>query len=282
MESSNYNDPLGADNINEGSAEWKKHLQKRGICFVLECYIEDDNWQEPIRRACYYGDPYLYIVHDKDSAKCHVHILVRLPNSQTVSAFSKNFLINPRFVQPCKIGWKNFVIYMIHADYQSKFIDKKHQYDIHELHGSLLDSALVVIKNHRLEVKNNSSDEPEVICRIVNYIESQNDILSTANLVRWCCSVGVYSYYRRSASIINQILKDHNSRFARTIEESILNVKLRNTEEKLNHLEKRNADLEYEISSYFGDFDSRQRVPSFLDRPVDVDLIKSWEKGVDK
>lgn len=209
----------------------------RGVAFTTLTYLEDSDWAMPFTVAKFYGYPYCYAVHDKDSAdKVHCQSIIRVPHPQTISAFAKKFHIAERKVQILS-SWRDYCLYLIHADFDSKIMGK-YQYSDEILCGNFKDEVQKVIRYHKEDNFGKSKEDDQSILQIIDFIESC-EYISTKEVIRWCCLNGLYSNLRRSAGLIQSVIKEHNNLSAPVIRDTTYNIRMTMLEEKLEELEKK-------------------------------------------
>lgn len=196
----------------------------RCVNFLTESYNGDLERREhlgtvllsDIQKIC-------WITHDKDRdkdgnlLKPHTHAVIRVPNAMTISAFSKNFAIRERLIQPCKKGDEiedldNAFLYMIHGDERSKSLNK-YQYSPMEIKGPWSNYARERIKKMQspgFSAQKREAKESEDFLKILDYIDNSLYV-SMSDLSRWAASSKLWSTFRRSSSIIRDVIKEHNS-----------------------------------------------------------------------
>lgn len=247
-------------------ADKMKKLTRRegsGVAFTTLTYLEDKDWAMPFAVAKYNGFPYAYAIHDKDGGKVHCQSIIRVPNHKTISAFSKKFHVAPEHVQILS-SWRDFCLYLIHADFDS-MLEGKNLYPDSIISGSFADEVREVIRNHKEDNQGRSKEDDSQVLKIIEFIESM-DYVRTADVVRWCCLNGCYSNLRRSASILNNVIKEHNSNCTQRYQETLFNARIREYENRLERVER----LEH----------GRRIVKEVtgLDRPIDMELLREIQK----
>lgn len=209
----------------------------RGVAFTTLTYLEDSDWAMPFAVAKFNGYPYCYAVHDKDRAdKVHCQSIIRVPHPQSISAFAKKFKIAENHVQILS-SWREYCLYLIHADFDSKIMGK-FQYPDSILCGNFKEEVQQVIRSHKEDNFGKSKEDDQSILQIIDFIESC-EFVSTKEVIRWCCLNGLYSNLRRSAGLIQSVIKEHNNLSAPVIRDTTYNLRINMLEEKLEELEKR-------------------------------------------
>lgn len=164
-----------------------------------------------------YSGQYVAILHDRDVddegklKKPHWHIAFVFENQRYRAPLAKDLGIEERLIQP---GDDAFIDYWLHRNDLKKF-----QYEETDLIG---DSALVSASLAQME-KRRAKDtvrEEDVISRIFDFIDSHpTEIISRRAIADFCLNNYIWSFYRRSGSIIMGIVAEHNeevtSRFER-------------------------------------------------------------------
>lgn len=180
-----------------------------GTCFILELYDEDKERNQIIGTLLACGlKEVVWSRHDMDEAKVHTHVLVRVPYAQTISAFAKRYGARERLIQLAgrdsdHKNYKGAMIYLLHRDKRS-IAAGKHQYTESSLFGPWREHALEVIKKHD-QVQWKDTD----VILVLDEIE-RREYVKSADLMRWACSVGLYSIYRRNLSAIRDCIREHN------------------------------------------------------------------------
>lgn len=192
--------------------------------FLLELY---DDWQN-INEILNYIDInyryYLRIKHDKDiwtksdyeekkeycdsnnikigdNKKTHYHVVVKFSNPRYRQTIANELNIPIQFVIEPKKKVKLITNerYLLHLDN-----DDKHLYQFDELIGT--QNA----KYHlRQSMRNDLPIESRVL-DIVNLIEKDNTYISTKEIVKKVCDIGLYNEFK-SGWVFKQILEEHNT-----------------------------------------------------------------------
>lgn len=176
-------------------------FRDRAFCLVL--YPEDITHSLAIDKIKKSYDC-AYILHDRDVMedgvlkKAHYHVVLRFKNAVWNSAVAKDLGIEINYIQPCK-NFKNALLYLIHY-----YDTDKIQYDLEEVYGSLKSRL-------KEELEKVDKSEGERVNEIINFIYGTTCYLSTAELVSFCCSNGLWSDLRRAPSIIFRLLDEHNA-----------------------------------------------------------------------
>ena len=159
---------------------------------------------------------YLAIQHDRDYftakdeqknpknkagtlKKPHFHIIIREKNQRWNTAICKDLGIETRFCEDVS-NFERSLQYLIHFNDTDKA-----QYDVEETFGTL--------KNRLIESLNKvNKSEGEKVSELIEYIESQKEIITIKNFARYCAQNGYWAEFRRSASIFIKIIDEHNGK----------------------------------------------------------------------
>lgn len=189
--------------------------------FLSLTYVEDRERIEHLASLVMTGHYNVcWCVHDKDLLqdgnpdKVHCHTVVHLQNGMSVSAFSKNFSIRERMVQKCKKGESigdldAALLYLIHADLDSR-LAKKYQYPLSSIKGPMAGYARSRIMELLNKKKSNELKEADSFLTIQAYIEGSLYV-TMSDVSRWAASNGHWAAFRRSSSIVRDIIKEHNA-----------------------------------------------------------------------
>lgn len=151
--------------------------------FINICY--DNNYK------------YAYIYHDKDNNKPHYHFQIYFTSQRYISSISKEFNIPDNLITIIK-DKKKAIQYLIHLN-----DDEKYHYSFDEINS-----------NFNIEIYfSNKSVEMDDISLIIEYIDSQSDIIYYYNLMSFVLKNSIWSSYRRNYSIIKDIVQEHNLMF---------------------------------------------------------------------
>ena len=145
------------------------------------------------------------IVHDKDIdengelKKSHVHVVFCFKNARSINSVANELGIQANYLEQVS-DLNSYLLYLIHYDEGGKF-----QYSIDDVKGSFKNKLERLIKNQRI------IDEDDAVIFIKDFITKSSSILTTDDLVTFCCSNGVYSHLRRSSYIFKSLLTEHNT-----------------------------------------------------------------------
>lgn len=179
---------------------------ERSLYWTLILYDDSDNLNfnekiEIIKK----NYNYLYIKHDKDklesgeNKKAHYHIVLRFKNYKWLNSLSEELNVPYNYFQ--KVNSLNSILcYLIHFKE-----DNKYHYDITEVKGtSDFKSRLNKL------ILNCDKTEEDKISILFNYIMLSNSYITFSNFVSFVISKGLWSEFRRSATIFIKLLDEHN------------------------------------------------------------------------
>lgn len=171
--------------------------------FNLVLYNEDETHKKALDYIQKNYD-YAMILHDKDYdektgeiKKPHYHIVIRFKNAKWNTSLSEDLKIQLNYIEESR-NLKRSLQYLIHYNDENKF-----QYDLGEVQGTLTNLLVETIKN-------GNKTEGEKIIEIFQFIDSQENYLDVAYLIRWCAEIGYWDVLRRGFNPINKYLDKHN------------------------------------------------------------------------
>ena len=170
-------------------------MNKSYRCFMITLWEKSDSYdtEEVIQHIIDLNYEYAYILHDKDDAKNHYHIIIYLGREQkkTLNTIFKEIDIPNKQDIEIMPSLKNALQYLIHYNN-----DNKYHYSIDEVVGSLKDKLHQYI---------NTNDESLVVNNILNFIK-ENPEVELYRLAQECYLNGWWSTYRRNYTIIKDLL----------------------------------------------------------------------------
>lgn len=220
----------------------------RFVAFTTLTYPENPDWNAVFLRCDTLGYPYAYCIHDRDLTgeldkpeewkpdKPHCQSIIRVPNAKTVSAFAKKMGIEERWVKGLS-SYQDYCRYINHSDEDSLKDPRKVCYPTDKIQGSMAEDVIKEIENHVTRNQARSKEDDTNILKILDFIE-QFDYLPMTVLIRWCCESGYYSTLRRASGLIRDCVFEHNKSAQSTVQESILNIKVKMLEEKMTKQQK--------------------------------------------
>lgn len=154
------------------------------------------------------GWSYFYILHNEDikddgtKDKDHYHFFIHIKSDKsdtTINNISKNIDLPSNYIE--KMNKPNqCILYLAHQSPNSK---EKYNYDWHTIETNNL---------KKLEEVFASDEEQRNIYAIIDYIDSIGYITFT-DFSKFVLNNNLWSYYRRSGYIINNLIKEHNNRY---------------------------------------------------------------------
>lgn len=148
---------------------------------------------------------YYYIYHDKEEdEKIHVHFLIHIPGSssdKTIKSISAIGGIDDRWIEKMKSP-KQCILYLTHQSSDSK---DKYQYDWHDIKTNNESKVKEVYSN---------DEEQRNLFAIIDYIDSVGYI-TYMDFSKFILSQNLWSYYRRSGAIINNVIREHNNKYVK-------------------------------------------------------------------
>lgn len=170
-------------------------MNKSYRCFMVTLWEKSDSYDtdEVIQHIIDLGYEYAYILHDKDDAKPHYHIVIYLGREvkKTLNTIYKEIGIPNKQDIEIQLSLKTALQYLIHYNN-----DNKYHYSTEEVVGSLKDKLNQYI---------NTIDEGLVVNKILNYLKD-NPTTNLYQLAQECYLNGWWATYRRNYSIIKDIL----------------------------------------------------------------------------
>ncbi len=158
---------------------------------------------ENIKRLC---ENYAYILHDKDCYKDtddikkeHIHVVVKFPNKRYRSAVAKDFGLEERFLEGCKL--ESGLRYLLHLDDEDKY-----RYDVSEVKGTLLPYLHKILNSM-------GKDEGERASDLFKLIDSTTTAIKISDFSKYCAVNGYWDLYRRSSTIFRDYIREHNQEF---------------------------------------------------------------------
>lgn len=192
------------------SAASEKREQQSGYVFLADSYYDGEgNRKTIIGRLLYTGNrECVWANHTGEpDIKDHTHVLWREKYSTSISAVAFRYQFPARLIQVVgrdseHTNYKGAMIYLLHMDRKSIAAGKR-KYNSDILYGPWKSKALEVISKYQEDHRNRDND----IILILDWIDKHVNC-TTADLVRWCCANNLYSVYRRSASVVNAVLRE--------------------------------------------------------------------------
>lgn len=189
----------------------EERILTKGYVFLADSYYDGEGERKNLignlLMTCHRD--VLWANHTLDTdIKPHTHVLWREDYSTSISTVAARYNHPARLIQVVgrdaeHKNYKGAMIYLLHIDRKSVAAGKR-KYTKDALFGPWKEKAVQVIEKYKEDTRNRDND----IILILDYIQNKPGI-STADLVRWCCANNLYSVYRRSASIVGNILREY-------------------------------------------------------------------------
>lgn len=188
----------------------------KGRNFSLILYEDSTiyNFNEVISKAINMcnnnGWSYYYILHNEDikengeKDKPHYHFIIIINSKEsdtTINNISKFIGLPTNYIEK-QSKPKFMILYLAHQSPNSK---EKYNYDWHNIETNNL---------KKLEEVFNSDEEQRNIYAIIDYIDSIGYI-TFIDFSKFILNNNLWSYYRRSGAIINNLIKEHNNRYVK-------------------------------------------------------------------
>lgn len=140
---------------------------------------------------------YWWILHDKEEVKSHCHFLVYCSSTTTtISKLAKDLFLDENMIEK-KQFLNSSLKYLCHVSSNST---EKVQYDWHDIYTNDMDRLKKIYEN---------LDENSYIRLFISYIDN-HDIIYQRDFVNYVLDNNLWSYYRRSAGIITNLISEHN------------------------------------------------------------------------
>ena len=192
----------------------KKVPSVRAAVWCLELYPDNEDHAKVLETLREGGYEYAASLHDSDTwtpedesrdsshvvgglKKAHWHVIVKYANAVRCDTLVVEFGIEARWIQVCR-NTKRALRYLIHADDPEKF-----QYDRGAVIGTMMDAF-----NEALAVEPSEGDR---VVEMLDYIESLDRPISTAEFARYCARSGCWAVFRRAGAIFCRCLSEHNA-----------------------------------------------------------------------
>jgi hypothetical protein len=187
----------------------------RARVHMLLLYPDNESHVEVLNKIMKSYD-YAGITHDRDTwteedekknpehkvgelKKEHIHIVLRTPNATWNTAICKELGLEEKFCEQVK-NIDRALQYLLHYNEPDKT-----QYSLDDVYGGLRTKLAESIQR-------NEKSEGEKVSELINYIESQKEVITIKNFARYCAENGYWAEFRRSASIFIKIIDEHNGK----------------------------------------------------------------------
>lgn len=180
-------------------------MNKRYRSFMLVLYPDDETHVDVMNYVEEFILEYAYILHDKDVnekgeiKKEHYHVVIKFNEGITISSLSKKLNLDENYITPTKGSYVYGLRYLVHADHKDKY-----QYEVSDVVGPL--------KSRLIKSLNGDKTESDYIIEIFNLIDN-SDYIELSSFLRYLATQGMWTYYRRNAYTINQLISIHNMEY---------------------------------------------------------------------
>lgn len=182
---------------------------KRFYNFILVIYEDDKRFnQQYANLRLNYSS--IWIKHDQDIdeetgelKKPHYHFVIKLKNAKTISAISKESLVDEHMIEPVKKSFDGSLRYLIHFGR-----DDKYQYSPNEVNS--LDDKLLA---RFMKSVNKESSEEEKVASIEEFIQNSDCVVKMTQLGAYVRKIGKWDVFRRNMTYFKYILEEHNQKF---------------------------------------------------------------------
>lgn len=180
-------------------------LERRSRSHTMILYLDNEDMRKAFDMVCQSTYDYAYCLHDSDinedgtEKKDHFHIVFNFKDARTRSAIAKEFGIEKRHIEPC-LTLDGSLAYLLHLNDLDKY-----QYDLEDVQGSLKKRVAELVSKK-------TKSEVEKVSEIIDFIRSYpaDRKLSVTELTSYCVNCGLWSEYRRSATIFFRLLEERN------------------------------------------------------------------------
>lgn len=139
---------------------------------------------------------HIFINHDRDEVKPHYHFILKFENQRSLNSVAKELEIIPERLEVLK-NYKASMLYLIHFNNKDKV-----KYSIDDCFGPLKPDLINFMKK--------DLTEDQHFLNIIEIIYSHVGYLRVTDFMKEICRLGLFSYVRRSYSIVSDILREHN------------------------------------------------------------------------
>ena len=153
------------------------------------------------------------ITHDMDTKeggelkKEHTHVLMKSRSGRSASAVAKLLRVPVERVE-LKSNGQGAMAYLTHSTEKAR-LDGKHVYPVEALRGPLAAKAAEAAR-----AETGAASEAVQVLQILDWIDAHGEaeLISTADLARWCAASGVWAPFRRAGVIFRGCVEEHNNR----------------------------------------------------------------------
>lgn len=176
-------------------------FRSRKFCLLLYP-LEDETHKKALEYIKLNCD-YALIVHDRDknevgeTKKSHTHVVISFSNAKWNTALADELGITYNYIEKCR-SFENALEYLIHYN-----DDTKEQYDIEDVKGNLKGQLKKIIEN-------DGKSENDKALELTEFIRTYPGQLDEFTFVQYCCSIGMWSVFRRASFIYIRLIDKHN------------------------------------------------------------------------
>lgn len=183
---------------------------KRFYNFIFVIYEDDKDFKIQFANLSI-NYKSIYIRHDQDVddegnlKKPHYHFIIKLKNAMTISAISKQTLVDENMIEPVKKSFDGSLRYLIHFGR-----DDKYQYTPEDVHS--LDDDLYA---RFMKSVNKELSEEEKVESIEEFLNEHDCVVEMQSLGAHVRKKGTWDAFRRNYQYFKTILEEHNNKFRR-------------------------------------------------------------------
>lgn len=153
------------------------------------------------------------IKHDEDG-KEHYHVIVKIDNGQTISAFRKKFGEIGHLWQVAE-DTEALAAYYEHDDTKSEEAGKA-KYKLSDGFGSLKDKMVLIRQKMKVRQRRiSTAQESATMADVLVFLDGHDDYITVRQMVELAITGGWYDVLRRNWSIISMLCKEHNAQYDR-------------------------------------------------------------------
>lgn len=173
--------------------------------YLLQFYLDNSQHMNILNHIINSNYKYIYVIHDEDLddnnnlKKPHIHLILSFDYVKSYRKLISDLELDEKFIQSVE-NIKTTSRYLLHLDNSNK-----HQYP----YSSLVTNDMEFYRKYFI----NSESEEENIHLILEFIVHYKGIVRYNDLCRFVLENKLWSYFRRSANIINRFLDEHNREY---------------------------------------------------------------------
>lgn len=179
----------------------------RSKYYGLELYEKSDNLQFDKVIKIVQKYEHAYILHDKDNAKKHYHVVLMFDNYRYIDSVCEELGIPNNYIEAIR-SIDGMLTYLIHLNQKNKY-----QYSIDEVQGTSL-----ALDKFKKALKNNGLEEEQKVIELIDYIQKE-EYLTFTRFVKYSCSIGRYDIVRRSQYLFVKMIEEHNKHIMEIVDD---------------------------------------------------------------